>query len=564
MMRLESLPNEIFYKIFDNLDVGERFNGFYNLNSRLNELLFSEYESYRINFCSILKCEMDFLIEEYVPSIVDRVISLRLSDDYDEGPSQTHLFFSSTLRLNEFIYLESLSLCFIERASIFRKIMDNSLENRHLKYVQVIKCNSKCMVSMDFSNNLWSFPQLSHCRLVMEENFCVPTVISLSLKYLSISCNEWWIRQTSRLIEQSPSLEHLHIPLNNLNDDLHVTLPTFPSITKLKLSNVRSSKVMENLVSSLPYLTYLKVDTYYLNTDGHTWAQIIDNHLPQLKIFHLRMNIQFRGRNNKEQVDQLFHSFKSEFWIEKHRWYIDCHPHYHEDNASVFVYTIPYAFNRINSNILTENYLSTSDEEKNDSLLENLTKIVIIDVDIPLKNLFLKSVRMFCYLKWLIVSPHDENSSIDLQRLIDRSPCLSSLTIKQNPSIEISLIEEINGSVTRLDIRSYNWYISIELCHRFIVSSLAKQCEELLINVEHRQSIIDLVNHLDHLRVLNAQYPVVPLSCHRHFVSDSSRNERSKDLSMKWFQDRLPQTSIICNFKSDYNSVAIHIYLRKR
>lgn len=569
---LELFPNEILCEIFVYLDVGERFYSFYNLQSRFNDLLFDRYEIYRVNFRSMIKCEMKFVVEEYLRSIVDRVISLRLSDDHDEGPPQTKLFFSSDLQLNHFIHLRSLTLCYIEKASIFRKILDNCHENRHLTDLKVVKCNSQCMASVDFSNHIWSLSQLVHCRLDMQNDFCIPTLISLSMKSLSISCHNWWIRQTTRLIEQTPSLEHLHIPLNNLNDDPQVILPSFLSITKLKLSNVRSSKVMENLLSSVPNLIYLKVEIFYLNIDGERWKQIIEQYLPELKIFHLRMNVQFRGLNNKEQVEHFFDSFRSEFWLKTHQWFIHYHPQYNEDYSSVFLYTLPDTFHKLDSTLLVDTYRSTRHQDKhfNDELSSNnfFSKILTIQIDLSAKNSFWRNSSMFYCLKSLSVSLLDETNCVDLQSILDRCPCLYELIIEKWSSSQIPLLENRSESIRRLNLgMNQSWnensFINRQMCHHFVHSSLVQQCEQLLINVENRESILYLIENIVPLRMLNVQYRVLPLSPHRHFISDSSRNERSKDLSMKWLQDRLPSNSIISNFRVNYDNVGMNIYLSK-
>jgi len=353
-MLLEVLPNELLLKLFEFLDTAELFHAFHKLNNRFDTLLLTHFRPYYVNFHSTLKYKFDFLSQHYLPLIIDKIISIRLSDNNDETPRQTDFFFSSGLQLNQFIHLRSLSLFYIHNEQTLCKIIDDCHQLPDLAHLKIIKCNSAYMSSVDFSNTIWNLPKLSHCRLQIENGwFCVPTIVSSSLRYLSISCQYWGLRQTIGIFQQTPYLERLHVPLNKLNDNNHEISFSILSITILKLSDVKSSYAMMNILRAMPNLTYLKVDTYYIDFDGYQWEELIDNYLSKLKIFHFRMHITLRDKeNNKQHIDRLVDSFRTQFWLEKHQWYIRCHQNFEDNSMDILLYSLPYAFVDFNLSML--------------------------------------------------------------------------------------------------------------------------------------------------------------------------------------------------------------------
>jgi hypothetical protein len=95
-----------------------------------------------------------------------------------------------------------------------------------------------------------------------------------------------------------------------------------------------------------------------------------------------------------------------------------------------------------------------------------------------------------------------------------------------------------SSSVRYLDLRGINHfgdyqYYNDNQCLSLIRSSLGIQCQFLLIAVEKRTNIIDLVHKMKHLRTLNVR-------CH-------DRKSNNDDI-IKWLQRSLPST---CSFARD-------------
>ncbi|CAF0981691.1 unnamed protein product [Adineta steineri] len=147
------------------------------------------------------------------------------------------------------------------------------------------------------------------------------------------------------LCQHTPYLQSLNIPLNKLTDSYSGRLPSFLSITMLKLSNVQSSYVLTTILKSLPNLTHLKVNTSYIDYDGYRWSRIINDFLPKLKFFHLKMHVHFCDeKNTQERINQLIDSFRTRFWIENHQWFIQCDCISKDNHTCILLHTLPYTF----------------------------------------------------------------------------------------------------------------------------------------------------------------------------------------------------------------------------
>ena len=98
-----------------------------------------------------------------------------------------------------------------------------------------------------------------------------------------------------------------------------------------------------------------------------------------------------------------------------------------------------------------------------------------------------------------------------------------------------------SSSVRLLDLRGFNQsgdcqYYNGHQCSSLIRSPLGNQCQFLLIEVENRTNIIDLVNKMNNLRTLNVR----------------CRDRKSNDDELiKWLQTRLSST---CSFAKDSKS----------
>ncbi|CAF3485671.1 unnamed protein product [Rotaria sp. Silwood1] len=119
-MNLESLANELLLGLFEYFSGVHLLQTFYDLNTRLNNLIFRHFQNDVLNFQSISKYDFDTVCQKYLPSITDRIITLRLSDD-DDTPRQIDLFFTYGLSFNQFSHLQSLSIYHVYSLNSLKK-----------------------------------------------------------------------------------------------------------------------------------------------------------------------------------------------------------------------------------------------------------------------------------------------------------------------------------------------------------------------------------------------------------------------------------------------------------
>lgn len=125
MCSIENLPNEIIYRIFENLDVLSIIN--FCLTSKTFYLYLNKYNLYKINFESILKKDFNLIIRLINPI---NIISIKLNDN-DKTPGIIKLFIQN-FHLNKLTRLKCLELI---------KINENDLESilKSLEYIQLNK-----------------------------------------------------------------------------------------------------------------------------------------------------------------------------------------------------------------------------------------------------------------------------------------------------------------------------------------------------------------------------------------------------------------------------------------
>ncbi|CAF2646179.1 unnamed protein product [Rotaria sp. Silwood2] len=531
-MKLESLPNEILLDLFEYFSTIQLLRAFNDLNSRFNQLLFDRFRVYHLNFRSISRYDYQILFQQHLPLIIDRISSLRLSDDDDDSPQQIDLFFSHNMILRQFINLRALTLCGINSQEAMNNIIIECHDLPYLTHLKIVKCDSvfERMNAVQLFNSIWSLPRLTDCRLNIKENFHIPTTIVPSLEHLSIQRYYCPLNELNRLFEQTPHIQSLCLLLNHLSD--HQCLSTsVPSISSLKLCDVRSRHAMFKFLTHMPNLNRLIVETNFIKMDGQQWEDIIVNCLPKLNVFRLKMRIQYYGRmNNEQEIDTLLDSFRSQFWLEKHQWFVRCHRKLMIDYSDVLLYTFPQTFAELNMDIMNISYKSTCPYDQNFGSCQQVRSLIYksfltmdltlphiyfsnirhLSVHLPVDNQFWTVVKNLDQLTSLSVSSIDDNADHHLQILLDKAHYLYSLEITSWPSSLIPLVSNTSRSVRRLDLRQLticyqqhsNSSSRTQIYRKFGCSRLGTQCEVLRIATESEKDILTLVNKMINIRIL--------------------------------------------------------------
>ncbi|CAF3722338.1 unnamed protein product [Rotaria sp. Silwood1] len=568
-MKLESLPNELLLDLFKYFSTVQLLRAFHDLNSRFNHLLFVLCFDYHLDFRSISQRTFEILCQQHLPLIINRVSSLRLSDDDDDSPQQIDFFFSHGMILRQFIHLRALTLYGVHSEEAMNNIIIECYDLPHLTHLKIVKCDSVFgrMNAVHLFNNIWSLPKLTDCRFSIQENFHIPTVIVPFLKHLSIQKHYCHFNELNQLFERTPHIQSLCLLLNHLNDDQHLT-SSVTSIISLKLCDVRSRHAMLNLLANIPNLKRLIVETNFIKMDGHQWEDIIVNYLPKLTVFRLKLRIQYYGSmNNEHEIDKLLDSFRSQFWLEKHQWFVRCHQKFKTDYSDVFLYTFPQTFPELNMDTISISYKSTCPYDKNFGLCQQVRSLIyepslVIDftlphiyfsnihhlsVHLPLDKHFWTVVKNLDQLISLSVSSTDDNADHDLQILLNTTPCLYSLEITFWPSSLIPLVKNTSKSIRRLDLRQ------LTICHQqgfnpssrtknyreFGRSQLGTQCEVLRIGTKSEKDIFALVDTMSNIRVLYTTC----ISDKWKYADDVSSSRKSEFIEL--LQSSLPSASRI-------------------
>jgi hypothetical protein len=192
-----------------------------------------------------------------------------------------------------------------------------------------MKCNFQ--EQNDFScliETIWNLPKLAYCkidhRLPYGLKFINDTIISSSIKYLSVENFHFDFNDLSNLFQCTPELRYFNGAIKSHSESNRLRVIS-SSIVSIQLSFRNSLHLMINLLQKLPNLNRLTAKTKGMYFNGYEWKTMIRNYLPKLKIFQLKMDFQFSHlRNPDEQLNKLVNSFCSSFWIEEHHWFIRC------------------------------------------------------------------------------------------------------------------------------------------------------------------------------------------------------------------------------------------------
>jgi hypothetical protein len=176
-----------------------------------------------------------------------------------------------------------------------------------------------------------------------------------------------------------------------------------------------------------------------------------------------------------------------------------------------------------------------------------LPSIKHLSIKLPINDQFWSIVPNLNQLQSLNVLCHTNNFSSQLQTLLDRSPRLGVLDIRQDAllPLQISLFTYTNTSVRRLYLNNCHHDFDEEECLHLTASPLGVQCEMLSIRVSNRQSIIHLIKNMFNLRVLSVK------CADDEYHQQSVFIDHNGDL-VQWLKDRLPaRYSIVRDVQND-------------
>jgi hypothetical protein len=196
-----------------------------------------------LKFWCMSKRHFDMICQQHLPFILDKVITLDLSDG-GETLEQINLLYSYISSFNQFTQLRSLELFNIQSYEGLLKLLDECRHLNNLTHLKLHYCSfqNDQIDLQSMVNNIWSLPKLTHCYFGMTIKqrccFCMPTVISSSLECITLFQHEFEMNQINQLLEYTPRLKHLsECYLTSINDN-YIASP-LPTLIHLKIKFYR-------------------------------------------------------------------------------------------------------------------------------------------------------------------------------------------------------------------------------------------------------------------------------------------------------------------------------------
>ena len=558
MSNFETLPNEVIFTLFEYIDDVHLFRAFYGLNIRFNDLLFAQYRLVHLDFRSIYRQDFNLICQHYLPFVIDRTVSLHLSDS-DDTPEQIYHFLSFIPSFDPFIQLQSLSLSNVQDRYIINPILRSLHSLVHIN-LSIYSANIDSTYAVQLIDTIWSLPNLLSCQLqniIPHETFLsAPTIISSSLRYLIIDDLNRSFTEFVRLCQYTPTLDSLQISIWDIH--LSDSLPSLESsvLSRLTFSFQGSLQMLINILTLTPNVQYLTIQIDGLLLSGDQWKQIIDDNLPNLQqlqfLMKHRVAIDIQG---EEQITDLFQTFQTKFWLKQHQWFVQYHWNL---DQYLHVYTYPYISNNFqNRNCFR--YQSTCPSQIHPRIFDRVvhlsyeltchsswhfSNIRSLHLDLPCHELFWSIIPTMHFLFALTIERLTNTQGYSqLQTLFTRAMNLRCLTWKSS-NLSLKHFFQLHCStIDQLDFFQSNQYFTRKQCQGFIYSSFSHRCEILRIQIKKPADVLQFITKIPSLRTFIFQYDP---------YSDESQ-------LIDWLTARIPRT---CFVSVNPKNSTIRIWIR--
>ena len=532
---MEIFPNELFVEIFQYLSTVDLLHAFLDLNDRFNRLIYLYFQNRPFSFQSIHKQHFDRICHQHQSIFSTNISSLHLSND-EETSELCELFLISGLSLNRFSHLQSLKLSYIDCFQTLNQLILECRDLFCLQKLDLIDCqciNQEGHNAVTLLNNIWSLSNLIQCvinnlKVNMTWIYRVSTICS-TLEYLSIGMIEGDKSALYHLCKSIPNIQRLNIDIIQWSFYNQPKI-IFPTLIELKTTFRGLNEPTVEFLRDLPNLTSLTLEISDVILQGNDWQTLLETSLPKLKIFRLKMNFSFSLNTDLiAGTDQLVDSYRTPFWIKEHQWYIRCDSYLAINGYCTVLYTLPYAFDQCS---YLNTYYSISTQPDDDQRhshdriqvvnpkfirIDSLHKLKLLSIRFP--NVHQMDIQFpwidysnifdhlsFKHLRSLTVTLNDCFSYEQFQTFLHHTPRLYSFRfILFTKSIE-GFFQLTSSSVRRLDLNlalvKHGLIWNHENCMNLIRSPLGRRCEVLIIRLESKNDILEIIEKMPHLRVL--------------------------------------------------------------
>ena len=566
-MKFEELANELLLDLFELLDTAHLFDAFYNLNSRFNTLLLTHFRAFQLDLRSVAKQRFHRLCEQHLPKVIDRVLSLHLSNG-DETPESIDLLLSFDVTLDRFSHLQRLSLSHLRSSDTLNKILKQCHSLPFLTHLNLIECclNYTPSDTIRLMTSLWSLPALSHCSIDHMSFNAVSVaempVVSQTLKSLSLKKTYAPLRILHHMLRFAPHLERLCMSdIIGYDNEAEQAADT-SSLTYLNISFTGSIPSLEQLFLNLPNLRHVNIRTSSICLSGYVWQEMIVRCLPRLEVFRLKMEFSTLRRQNREkEVNELLASFRTPFWLEEHRWFVQRSFNSESAFNNEVLYTVPYGFEEFSYSSSSLPTASTCPDDSSSSIYDRVQilryknagstpsklhsctfpriRYLVINALFDQHLLSILPPRLN-ELTSLWVTCLEGASNSQLQTLLDRAPHLYRLTIQYDRSIQSILSRCRSPSIRRIALQPTSTEESdLALdeagCLALSSSPLGQHCEVLSVHVNQRLAIVQLIKNMPCLRFLTVR-------CYDTTFDIWQKSSPVHDELIEWLRSSCPST----------------------
>ena len=496
MTRFESLPNEIIIECFRYFHGVDLLLSFDQLNYRFNQLVraiqrlfidFTDANLLKFNkFCAVLSSN---------PELNDQIYSLELSN---RSMCEIHLFLSR-FSLDQFTNLRSLTLIEAQEHD-----------------EQQLQANHSAMSGL-FSLKLLDYKKDGISNWISTLDILMQTEYNFGVCLQKLTIQDCNHAKFQQILKKAIHLTYLEINLFTgmrlSENDLKYP---HKNLIKLKIRDLRQTigdlKIILHFTPRLQNLSVCQFDCREI-MDGRQWEQMINDFLPNLKVFQFNFAYQRSLQN-----ETIYEQFQSDFWTREHQWYTECLLY----KYFIVIYTIPYLaerytllstmdryshrilsnsnmFNRVKHLEIKTNQIRGNnrfsqvesivfDEQLTETIINGLPSI--IDMNLLKSLIFPRNCRL--------------KDSLSLSTIFAQAPHISSLSI--NPGLLIPLLNEnkhlcehLTRMIRKLDISIYSYDTSSNFYQMNLFWKVFVNIKQLVCVVDNSESVGFLFNHLSEL-----------------------------------------------------------------
>ncbi|CAF1356192.1 unnamed protein product [Adineta steineri] len=554
---LDTLPVEILYRIFDNLDIQTII---LSLRYVCKRFYFTtdSYNRYNFNFKSMSKPYFRFICR-LIP--YENVISLTLSDE-DKTRGQISLFLS-LCQIEQFTRLQSLTLLLIEdiHLNIFLNyIITSSLKSLSIS-TQILHAYQNSTTHLSSVITHHSLQNL-YLNINDKDWNGIAWSTNRTLRYLRL-VNTITLKQFCIILQHYVCLQTLVLKEVSTDENENDIYPSaFQQLTSLTFEDGRIEiKKIAQCVSFTPSLTYLKIigDGNLFNTsfDGFEWEKLIRTKLHSIKKFEFFFIILTYSNYRARNIELLMESFRTSFWLNELHCFITCD--YITNSRKIMLYTLPicktYFLYHIDSKKLSITNFTTRINQNDMNNVQQLELQLTKDVNIlPIEKIESSNHFLFRNVINLTLVNNDEwprNSLNFLSNILNLSNIIKlSLSISFHPDHTLNTVSNINKLLKQtVNLRSlllYDYWAPDNFMTRMetICSMILPNIKHLQIRVKNIDDIKYILERLQHLTSVTFEYAQILTVDRQEFIESLA------------YLNRYP---------SSWNSQhALHIWLRNK